>query len=181
MKRIEVPIVLISLLVASSCANSAHLFLEKPSDTNLNYWITERVAGQYLLDNGCTFLPGWFGAEEYLDSKYEPIQEEGRMVAAPDIHVTYLITGYPDTLDERAITRISITDPTVTVYGLTMNSSSKDIANRMKQVGGKKLDSGEATDDSKNYSYLIGNCTFVFSNVSIYISVPVTNKYNIVY
>lgn len=181
MKRIETSIVLISLLATVSCANSVNLFLEKPSDTNLDYWITERVTGQYLLDNGCTFLPGWFGAEEYLDSKYEPIQEEGRMAVAPDIHVTYLITGYPDTLDGRAITRISITDPTTTVYGLTMNSSSEDIVNRMKKIGAKKLDSGEASDDTEHYSYLIGNCTFVFSKVSIYISAPVTNNSHIVY
>ena len=181
MKKRTILILLIPFLATLSCASLTDLYLEKPVDTNLEYWITERVSGQQLLDNGCTYLPGWFGAEEYLDSKYEPIQEEGRMATAPDIHVTYLITGYPDTLDDRAITRISITDPTITVYGLTMNSSSEDIVNRMKQVGGKKLDSGEATDDNEHYSYLIGNCTFIFSKVSIYISAPVTNKYNVVY
>lgn len=180
MKKMK-PLCLILLLATQSCTSIVNLYLEKPTNTNLKYWITERVSSQDLLDNGCTYLPGWFGAEEYLDSKYEPIQEEGRMATAPDIHVTYLITGYPDTLDDRAITRISITDPTIIVYGLTMDSSSEDIANRMKQVGGKKLDSGEATDDNEHYSYLIGNCTFVFSKVSIYISAPVTNKYNIVY
>ena len=146
--------------------------LKRPEDTNLSFWITQEVSHKELLENGCTEIPGWFGATEYLDGKYTLNEsEEGNRI--PDTYVTYLVSGYPDVLSKSsAITRISITDPEITVYGLTINSSKEEIENRMKKVSGAS---------GKERAYTIGKASFYFSETSINISVPVTNKEHVVF
>ena len=155
----------------TGCVNSNNTYLQKPEDTNLDYWITQYVSSQTMSEDGCTFLPGWFGASEFLDKRYEVVEEDGRVVV-PDVHVTYLLSGYPDVLDSYAVTRIQITDPEIYVYGLTINSSVEEIANRMKTVPGAK-GSGRA--------YKIKKASFGFNEGNIYISVPSTNKNKVVF
>ena len=77
----------------NGCSNSINPYLERPIDTNLEFWITQKVTFDEFKDKGCTFLPGWFGADEYLDSRYQADISTG-IVRAPEIHVTYLVTGY---------------------------------------------------------------------------------------
>lgn len=46
------------------------------------------------------------------------------MLEDPEYYVKYLITAYPDYADGgQFVTEIEITDPNVSVYGLTVNSS----------------------------------------------------------
>ena len=146
-------------------------YIEKPQETNLKHWITERITSKELEDEGCIYLPGWFGAEEFLDSGYSAIEEEG-MMKAPDIHVTYLLTGYPDLLDELAITQIDITDPSITIYGLSINSTKEEIDNTLKDI---------AIETDYEDTYLIGLCSFTFNEEHIRISAPVTNNSGIVF
>ena len=123
-------------LLFNACSSSkkdSDIYLNRPKDTNLEFWITQRVTFNDLEDKGCTYLPGWMGADEYLDSRYEA-DTSGEMAVAPEIHVTYLVSGYPDTIDDRAITHIEITDPTITVYGLTINSTDNEITNRVASI-----------------------------------------------
>ena len=164
--------ILFATLMLSLCSCSSSIYIERPEDTNLEFWITERVAFEDLENKGCTFLPGWFGADEYLDSRYQPIQEND-MNTKPDISVTYLVGGYPDTLDERTIVQIEITDPEIYFYGLSLNSTSEEIQMRMKEEKAKKI--------SDNV-YRIGRVDFGF-NVphSISMRAKVTNKHFIVY
>ena len=161
-------------LLLSGC--TYHKFLKRPEDTNLEFWITESCNSEDFKNKGCTYLPGWFGAEEYLDARYEPIKsydEDGyETLSAPDVHVTYLISGYPDTRNSWKVTRIEITDPTIIVYGLSMTSSKDEVKNRMKELKFKETDNG---------SFYKNNCTFYFSNESIGISAASTNKTQIVY
>ena len=56
-------------LMATLCSCST-FYLKKPADTNLDFWITERAEHQEFEEKGCTLLPGWFGAAEYLDHRY---------------------------------------------------------------------------------------------------------------
>ena len=163
------------VLLLSACASSEKvIYIDRPEDTNLEFWITQRVNGIDLEEKGCTYLPGWFGASEYLDSRYDAF-DDGSMLTAPEIHVTYLLTGYPDTIDDRAITSIEITDPSITVYGLTLNSTGEEIKNRM--IGVADLISTE----NQNTLFKIRNCSFSFANERILIQVPVTNKSGVVY
>ena len=169
----------IFVFVLSGCNNSKDdIYLERPEDTNLEFWITQRTTANEFDDKGCTVLPGWMGATEYLDSRYTAI-EDGDMVTAPDIHVTYLVTGYPDCLDNAAVTRIQITDPAITVYGLTINSSEKEISDRLSDIS--KSFSYVTTTYECYPVYRIKNCSFSFMSDKIVIAVPVTNKRGIVF
>ena len=154
------------------------IYLDKPNNTNLEYWITQKVNGEDLVNSGCTYLPGWFGAEEYLDSRYDAEISEG-IAVAPLVHVTYLLTGYPDTLDETAVTHIEITDPDVNVYGLTFNSTYEDITTSMNGIADSFPT--ESVFDECYCSFVIKNCTFSFLEGKIIIDVPVTNEQGIVY
>lgn len=145
-------------------------YLARPEDTNLEYWITQKVSYKDLEANGCTYLPGWMGADEYLDSRYQSVKEKGDMATAPSVAVTYLLTGYPDVLDDQTVTKIQITDPEIVVYGLTMSSSNEEIEKRMNQLNASK---------GKEGYYTLKKATFYFSSKRITISVPVTNKWRV--
>ena len=110
------------------------LFFEKPTETDLDYWVSERKTSGQMEAEGHTCIPGWFGAEEYLDKKYDAKMVDG-MPREPDIRITYLISGYPDALDRSAITRIEITDPTIRVCGLTIESTLDEIVSKMQNSG----------------------------------------------
>ncbi len=157
-------------LLLSGC--SVNKFLKRPDDTNLEFWITESCSSEDFRNKGCTYLPGWFGAEEYLGSAYELIEDEEGHKEVPDIHVKYLRSGYPDAMDSWKITHIEITDPTIIVYGLSMNSSKDEVKNRMKELKFK---------ENKNGGFIKNNCTFSFSDEYIVINAPSTNNSHIVY
>ena len=182
MKKIKYIIgaTIFALLLGACSSNKkdSDIYLDRPEDTNLEFWITQKASFEDLDNKGCTYLPGWMGADEYLDSRYTA-DTSGDMAVAPDIHVTYLVTGYPDTLDDRTITHIEITDPSIVVYGLTLNSTDNEIINRI-------------TDKTNSFSYVtavdecylkftIKNCSFSFMSNKIIIDVPVTNNSGIVY
>lgn len=147
-------------------------FLDKPDDTNLELWITENVTDTDLLH--MTYLPGYFGASEYLDSRYSPIKREDGNDVAPDVHVTYLLTSYPDYSSGGSyVTSIDISDPQIYVYGLSMNSTDSQISNTMSELGFKKRN---------NYnSWYKNNCFFTFNSFNIHISSAITNNDNIVF
>lgn len=177
MKKIGLLVTVATLsLLLTGCKTKDDIYLDIPEDTNLEFWITQRVTSEDLLAKGCTYLPGWFGAEEYLDSRYVADTSE-TMAKAPEVHVTYLLTGYPDTLDERAITRIEITDPSITVYGLTLNSTVEEIEERMIKVAHLY----NATTFGDNYSITFSKFTFLFTPEKITISAEVTNNQGIIY
>ena len=182
MKKIKsfIPIALFAILLngCSSNTQDSDIYLKRPKDTNLEFWITQRVTLKELEDKGCTYLPGWMGADEYLDSRYVA-DTSGEMAVAPNTHVTYLVSGYPDTLDDKAITRIEITDPRITVYGLTLDSTDNAIISRMEKIADSF---SYITTTSECYlSVGIKNCSFSFMSEKIVISVPVTNNSSVQY
>ena len=162
------PLIALSL---TSCGK----YLDKPNDTTLEFWITERVTSEMAKEKGCTFIPGMFGGDMYLGSHYQMVEIDD-VKQVPEIRVIYTITGYPDTLNDRAVTHINISDPAVTVYGLTMNSSKEEIAKRMKELKFK-----DKTDEWGNSLYNKNNCTFRFSELGIDISAEVSNIWHVVY
>lgn len=169
-----------SSLLLGACVNTAPSNTSDfmmPENTDLEFWITQRVSLEEMAAKGCTYLPGWIGADEYLDSRYEALHN-GSMAIAPDIHVTYLLTGYPDTLDDPAITRIEITDPSIKVYGLSMHSTEDEIRNKMNGIADAFVNDAE---DEGRFTFTVRNCSFVFASESIMISVSVTNNSGIQY
>ena len=77
------------------------------------------------------------------------------------------------------VTRIHITDPEITVYGLTMNSTNTEIEDRMAD----RTDEFHYSEvnDVLHISFNVGKCVFDFSSTDIDIAVPPTNKQGIIY
>ncbi len=115
-----ISIVAMTVLIASLMkANESPQIPDKPEDTALEFWITENVEGVNW-DEYKEVGP-MYGAKEYFGKGYERAYRDSGEKQSP--YVSYLITAYPDYADGgQYITKIEITDPTVTVYGLTINS-----------------------------------------------------------
>lgn len=124
-KRTLILVLLISavtmtVLIASLMkANETPQIPDKPEDAVLEFWITENVEGVNW-DKYKEVHP-LYGAKEYFGKGYERALQDNGEKQSP--YVSYLITAYPDYVDGgEYVTEIEITDPTVTVYGLTINS-----------------------------------------------------------
>jgi len=175
MKKITCGLLLFSFLLMG-CSNSSP-FLRRPIDTNLSLWITEEVDEDSL--SSMTYLPGGFGMDIYLDSSYETIDNGDGTYRAPDVHVIYQISAYPDYSDGGSyVTYIGITDPTINVYGLSLSSSQEDIGFRMTLLGFThqcQECSGIQEYWSKN------NCAFTFNEYSITIGASISNRDHLVF
>ena len=121
---------------------------------------------------------GLVGGREYYGTGYYPTMDENGQQIDPEKCVIYTVTSYPDYADNtRCITGITITDPDVTVYGLSIDSPEETIKSVMKSNGFELVDTGS------QYSVSFGkdDVTFVFSEGRISIIAKVTNKNNIVF
>ena len=167
-------LILLPLLALS--LTSCGKYLDKPEDTNLEYWITERVTLEQAIEKGCTPIGGMFGGDMFLGSAYEMVEDEDHHKQLPEAHVKYILTGYPDTTNKYAVTSIEITDPEVYVYGLTMASSKEEIDIRMKELKFNAI-----TDEYGRGRYNKNNCTFIFDEKHINISASVSNIWHVIY
>lgn len=147
---------------------------ETPEDTNLEFWITQEVT---LSDfEGYQEKYGWFGANEFYGKGYEPTMDENNEQIDPEYCVKYLVTNYPDYASPKlAVTQISITDPSVTFYGLRLTSSEEEIKSTMQELDYEVSESGNEICAEK------GRVTFRFSEVSIFIVAKVTNHTGIIF
>ena len=166
-------ILLLSLLtlLITSCYGKTRI--PKPEDGDLEFWITENV------DNydwtGHDEIYGWMGAREFLDKRYHSVLDEyGNMQVHPEYYVSYIITSYPDYLSKsKAVTRIVITDPSITIFGLSINSTAEEIEKKMSELGLKQLE--------ETFRYKKGNVTISFLKDKIWIMAEVSNKAGIVF
>ena len=159
---------LIILLIISSCTVEK-FFLEKPEDTNLEAWITEPISAAV---NKMTFVPGMFGGDMYLGSKYKLVETDSKDYVLPDEYVLYTYSGYPDLMDRYHLVKIEIRDPEVFVYNLTMLSEQNIIEETMKSNEFKKHDDN---------TYSKNHCAFYFNSDGITIVATQSNKNNIIY
>lgn len=102
----------------------------RPEDTQLEFWICEDVSETDW--TGHDEIYGWFGAREYLGTGYSAGEQNER----PGTRVSYIITAWPDYADGGSfVTGIEITDPAVSVYGLTVNSDPAEFDRVMESMG----------------------------------------------
>lgn len=100
---------------------------ERPEDTNLEFWIGQDMADVDFSSHDEVY--GWFGAREYLGKGYQMLPGEDGEQQYPQHYVSYLIGAFPDESDGGSfVTRIKITDPNVTLYGLTTQSDEAEFA-----------------------------------------------------
>ena len=98
---------------------------EMPKNTSLEFWITEDVKDQDW--TGHDEIYGWMGAQEFLGSGYKKNEDPTGANQHPDHYVSYVITAWPDYADGgEFVTDITVTDPDVKVYGLTIASTYEE-------------------------------------------------------
>lgn len=167
-KNILTLIVLFLLLFLTGCTD-----LKKP-ETNLEFWIGENVDdidfSKYLQKYGM------FGGDEYYGSGYFPIIDENNEQRDPDVFVLYTVTAFPDYSSSHLhVTSITITDPEIYFYDLSLTSTKEEISNKMESLGFSLERMNDVLIARK------GKYTFRFSENEIYIRVKVTNKLGIVF
>lgn len=125
----------------AACNNSG--VLAKPENTALEFWVAEKVSADDF--NGHEQILGAFGGNLYFGQGYHAneINEDG--VVYPEHYVTYLVTAYPDYSSPGgydAVTRIEITDPNVSVGGITCASSLEEFDAVFEGLGCSIQDKG---------------------------------------
>ncbi|MBE6542477.1 MAG: hypothetical protein E7672_08565 [Ruminococcaceae bacterium] len=157
------------LLITSLVGCSSDKLL-KPK-TNLEFWIAENVENFDFSEYQEKF--GLMGGRQYYGKGYTPtINENGEQID-PEECVIYTVTNYPDYTSRNShITQIVITDPSVTVYGLTIHSSSGEIETVLKNHGFKSGRIGKR-------EWVKGKFHIVFTEEAITISVDVSNFWRI--
>ncbi len=132
-KRFVLTIVLlICAILFGGCADR----LAPPEDTNLEFWITDKVDSWNL--EGYQQKYGMFGGNQYYGSGYMPTYDENDQQIDPAHCVIYTVTSYPDHASKgNAITEIYITDPKVHFYGLSLESDTYEITKVMEEKGFK--------------------------------------------
>ena len=107
---------------------------EMSKDTTLEFWITEDVKDQDW--SGHDEIYGWMGAREFLGSAYKKNADTDGSDQHPEHYVSYVITAWPDYADGgHFVTEITVTDPAVKVYGLTIASTFEEFDAVFEQLG----------------------------------------------
>lgn len=168
-KTICIAYLIILSFLCVSCSTTT--IIEKPTDGDLEYWLAEKV------DNvdwtGHDEISGLFGGNEYLDKRYKGVLDEYGNVVHPEYYVSYTVSSYPDYSSKtKAVTSIDITDPDITIYGLSVNSSFEEIESKMKELGFTQ-------NTEESFRFTRGKVIFSFLNKAIFIRVEVTNKQGI--
>ncbi|MDE6585949.1 MAG: hypothetical protein K2K80_04645 [Clostridia bacterium] len=184
MKKIILPLLFsIALIITCVCAGCSDEIPEKPDDAALEFWLTQDMSEIDL--KGYYFIPGTFGGSEFYGKDYRPTEtvgEDGEIHKVnPQHYVIYTITAYPDYADGgKYITTIEITDPEITVYGITCNSSLKEFDETMQNLGYTVSEETATLHSAK-----AGKVSFRFVSYEnkgkLLIIVNVTNKYGIIY
>lgn len=156
------------LLFLTGCSGK---YLEKP-ETDLEFWITDNVENVDFSKYQEKY--GLMGGREYYGSGYVPTTDENGEQRDPEHCVIYTVTSYPDYSSGKShITRISITDPEVSVYGVTLTSSAEDIKNALTEAGFSVTEKNGGVIGEK------GRFRISFSSDSIYIHADVSNRFGI--
>ena len=112
----------------TSCTTSNVDITVRPKDYKLDYWLTE-IVDVTKIDKSLFYMCEYERYETYLDSSYIFIndQEEKKL---PEKYVTYDVN-----LEKSMIQTIIITDPSITIYGLSMKSSEFAIKRKLLRMG----------------------------------------------
>ena len=143
--------------------------------TNLEFWIGENVDDFDF--SAYQEKYGLFGGNEYYGAGYVPTIDENGEQVDPERCVIYTVTSYPDYSDkEQHITGIYITDPDISFYGVSLNSSFAEFEDMMQRQGFELTSSNENHRTASKGKYSI-----TITKEWIRIRVEVENKYGIVF
>ena len=122
-------------LLLSSCGSSNAVKIEKPEDTNLEYWLLDSPNKREWTKLYEDILGG-----TYLANGYEAVLNESDNLLypkhSPEHSVIYYTENYPiEEIGIKKITGICITDPEIYVWGLTVNSTREEVVEVMEKMG----------------------------------------------
>lgn len=174
MKKIVAVLMLILLMfILSGCKIFNNV--KVPEETTLEFWVGQNVDGFDFSNHYERF--GVFGGKAYYGLGYVPETDENGYQIDPNKYVLYMVTSYPDySSKQQCVTHIEITDPTVKVYGVTLDSSFEDFD---KNLTSKGYDIVENTTTFRRYKK--GKITISKSDISIIIRIKVTNNLGIIF
>lgn len=126
-------------LVRSKFYNDGHTELpQRPENTTLEFWITENVSNLDLSKYQVAYKPGAWGYENkiILGSGYTSTLDSVGNEIKPEHYVIYEIAPYPNNATSgEYITAIEITDPSVYLYGLTVDCTADEFNQTFEQLG----------------------------------------------
>ena len=133
MKKILVLVLAVVMLFLCGCGKQDKK-IEKPQDTNLELWILQDVKDFDF--SSFTNQIYDVGVRIYYGSKYKVEKNEQGQMIDPTECVKYSITAYPDYADGGSyVTNIVITDPTIVLFGLTINSTFEEFDAVFEEYG----------------------------------------------
>ncbi len=107
----------------------------RPEQTSLDFWILQDFAENDWSDY--TKIRSGF-IREYYGKSYKPSVDESGTFIDPDICVKYLISSWPYYTSRQCVTNIYITDPGVTFFGLTVESTVGEFDEVLTKNGFKR-------------------------------------------
>lgn len=133
-------------LLLSSCGSRNAVKIEKPEDTNLEYWLLDSPNKREWTKLGSNF---------YLAADYSPAFDEKGQAIPPEHAVIYYIDNYPiSEMGLKRIDGIAITDPDIYVWGLTINSTKEEALEVLNELG-FSVEIGDETCSGKKGQYRI--------------------------
>ena len=137
-------------LLLSSCGSNKDVKIEKPEDTNLEYWLLDRPDKNNWIKLDSP-------SDAYLAQGYEAIIDENGEKSLPEQAVFFYLSHYPTAeIGIKIIDSIHITDPNVYVWGLTFNSTKEEIKEVMKVMGfNVEIGKYHCTAEKDNYRFII--------------------------
>jgi hypothetical protein len=142
--------------------------------TNLEFWIGQNVDD---VDFSSYHMQiGLMGGDAYYGTGYVPLPDKyGKPRIPPEHYVVYTVTSYPDYSSRtKHITQIGIVDPSIQLYGISINSSKDEINTAMLNNGFTEKEKTNST-----VTYVNGKYSITFSDKYISLYVMVTNEHNI--
>ena len=140
-----------SLFVACKNGNAAtaRIAFEEAlkTDTDLEFFILDDVMNADFSD--FQELYGVFGAREYAPKRYGIPDANPDLQQIPEQCVVFKVSAWPDHADGGAfVTDITVTDPKVRLFGLTIDSTAEEFIEKCKPLGYKKVDKPDVWDQA---------------------------------
>ena len=183
------------LFAACSGVNdkAAQIALEEAlkTETDLEFFILDDVANADLSE--FQEIYGGFGASRYAPKRYGIPEGSIKEQQLPDQCVVFIVSAWPDYADGGAfVTDITITDPKVRLFGLTVDSTAEEFIEKCELLGYKKADNIDEAERTargiKEYACVQtkdGKYSIALEKTSelavIRINAPVSNRDNIVF
>lgn len=198
MKRLTVFIAaaLAACFLFAACSGNdkaAQIALEEAlkTETDLEFFILDDVANADF--SAFQEIYGVFGASQYAPKRYGISSEGSIPQEIPEHCVLFTVSAWPDHADGGAfVTDITITDPKVRLFGLTVDSTAEEFIEKCELLGYKKAEKQSEADQAargiKEYACVEskdGKYSIVLEKTSersvIRIIAPVSNRNNIIF